>query len=148
MDTEDRIKLFGMSHALTERDLDRVESDLRLDLGRAIADDKDDDYYPQFDHQLRSEAAEMSTHYELFYCLEKSIRSLVAETLRAAHGDNWWDTKVPQPVKENAEKNIQREIDSGVTLRSEDEIDFTTFGELGEMVRKNWVDFGSIFSSE
>jgi len=35
-----------------------------------------------------------------------------------------------------------------VSQRSEDEIDYTTFGELGEIVRKNWVDFGSIFSSE
>jgi len=35
-----------------------------------------------------------------------------------------------------------------VTLRSENEIDFTTFGELGEIVRSNWASFDALFSSE
>ena len=55
---------------------------------------------------------------------------------------------MPQPVKDNVQKNMQREIDSGVTLRSEQEIDFTTFGELGEIVRNNWSHFDTMFSSE
>ncbi len=148
MKAEDRIKLFGMSHALVERDLDKVEKDMRLDLMRAEPDDRDDDYYPQFDLALRTEAAQMSKHYELFYCLEKNIRKLVADTLKDAVGENWWDTCVPQPIKDNVQKNIQREVDSGVTLRSEEEIDFTTFGELGEIVRNNWMHFDAIFSSE
>jgi hypothetical protein len=73
---------------------------------------------------------------------------LVADTLKAAHGETWWGKCVPQAVRDNAQKNIQRELDSGVTLRSEQEIDYTSFGELGEIVRGNWADFDSIFSSE
>jgi Swt1-like HEPN len=148
MDVEDRIKLFGMSLGLVERDLDSVEKELKLDLEREPENDKDEDYYPQFTHDLRVEAAAMGRHYELFYCLEKSIRSLIAETLESAHGEKWWTTHVPQNVQQNVQQNLQREIDSGVSQRSEVEIDYTTFGELGEIVRKNWVDFGSIFSSE
>lgn len=148
MNAEDHIKLFGMSHALVERDLDKVEREYRVDLQREPKDDRDQDYYPQFPHALRVEAAGMARHYELFYCLEKSIRNLVAETLKGAHGENWWTRCVPQPVRDNVKKNTQRELDSGVTLRSEQEIDFTTFGELGEIVRNNWMDFGSTFSSE
>lgn len=148
MSAEDRIKLFGMSHALVERDLDKVEETLKLELGRATPDSKDEAYYPQFDHALRVEAAEMGEHYELFYCLETSIRNLVAETLESAHGAAWWDTCVPESIKTNVKANIQREIDSGVTSRSERDIDFTTFGELGEIVRNNWEDFDTIFSSQ
>ena len=148
MNAEDHIKLFGMSHALVERELDKIERDHSLDLQRESKDDRDQDYYPQFPHALRLEAARMARHYELFYCLEKSIRNLVAETLKGAHGENWWTKCVTQPVRDNVQKNIQRELDSGVTLRSEEEIDFTTFGELGEIVRNNWADFGSTFSSE
>jgi len=48
MDTEDRIKLFGMSLGLVERDLDGVEERHKLDLQRIAQDDKDEDYYPQF----------------------------------------------------------------------------------------------------
>ena len=90
----------------------------------------------------------MAKHYELFYCLEKNIRKLISETLESARGENWWNTCVPQQVKDNVQKNIQREKDSGITLRSENEIDFTTFGELGEIVKTNWDSFDVIFSNE
>jgi hypothetical protein len=145
---EDKVKLFGLSHPALERDLDKVEATLTLDLGRDELDDKDEDYYPQFAQALRTEAADMGEHYELFYCLERSIRKLVAETLEAQHGKTWWATAVPQSVQENAKQNMQREIDSGVTVRSEYEIDYTTFGELGEIVRSSWASFDAIFSSQ
>lgn len=148
MDTEGRIKLYGMSHSLAERELDKVEQEYHLDLQRSEKYDKDEEYYPQFDFVLRTEAAQMAKHYEVFYCLEKNIRKLISETLESARGENWWETCVPKQVKENVQKNIQREIDSGVTLRSENEIDFTSFGELGEIVKSNWDSFDAIFSSE
>ena len=148
MGVEDQVKLFGMSHALVERDLDKVEEVLNLDLQRSTDETGDEDYYPQFDRELRLEAAQMGNHYELFYCLEKSIRRLVAETLEGQKGENWWAACVPEHVKKNVQENTQREIDSGVTLRSEEELDFTTFGELGEIVRGNWESFDTIFSSQ
>jgi hypothetical protein len=148
VNAEDRIRLFGFSHPALERELDRVERILNVDLGRDEPDDKDEDYYPQFAQALRNEAADMSEHYEVFYCLEGSIRKLVAETLEAQHGKTWWETTVPQQIHDNAQTNMQREVDSGVTIRSEYEIDYTTFGELGEIVRNNWTSFGAIFSSQ
>ena len=148
MNTDDRIKLFGMSHALLERDLDKVEQSFGVDLERGAPAQKDEDYYPQFEEALRSEAVRMGEHYELFYCLERSIRTLVADTLRAAHKETWWATKVPETIRKNVVDNMRRELDSGVTIRSENEIDFTTFGELSEIVRSNWVDFDTIFSSQ
>lgn len=148
MDTQDRIKLFGLSHSLVERELDKIEEEFDLDLKRSQSEEKDETYYPQFELALRKQSAQMAKHYELFYSLENSIRKLVSETLESTHGENWWGTCVLQPVKDNVKKNIQREIDSGVTLRSENEIYFTTFGELGEIVRTNWISFDSIFSSE
>jgi hypothetical protein len=148
MKAEDKIKLFGMSHSLVERDLDKVEKNFKIDLQRFEKETKDEDYYPQFAHNLRVEAAEMGRHYELFYCLEKSIRKLVAETLEGSHGENWWDTCVPELIKNNVKNNMQKEIDSGVTIRSEDEIDYTNFGELGEIVKTSWDSFDAIFSSQ
>jgi len=135
---------------MVERDLDAIETKLGIDLGRSATSstDKDPDYYPQLDNVVRKEAAEMSAHYEVFYCLEKSIRVLVSDRLKADFGATWWDTKVPQSVKDNVDKNIQREKDSGVTPRSTAEIDYTTFGELGEIVRQNWSTFGDTFSSQ
>ncbi len=145
MHLEDRIKLFGMSHALVERELDKVEARLGIDLNRFAVDDKDEAYSPQFEETFRHEA---HAHYEMFYCLEKSIRKLVADTLQSQEGALWWDKCVPKNVRDNADHNMKREIDSGVTLRSESNLDYTTFGELGDVVRQNWKHFDPIFSSE
>lgn len=148
MSAEEKIKLFGMSHVLAERDLDKLEDQLKLDLQRSRKDDKDEAYYPQFEQSLRNEAAQMARHYEVFYCLERSIRKLLVETLEAQHGEKWWDKCVPEAVRNNVADNMKKETDSGVTPRSEEEIDYTNFGELGEIVRNNWENFDTIFSSQ
>jgi hypothetical protein len=149
MSLGDRIRLFQMSTHMLERDLDRLEQDLKLDLGRDVgADDKDDEYYPQFTETVRREAAEMAKHYEIFYCLENSMRTLVNEKMVAEKGLTWWDSCVPEPVKANVQKNMDRERDSGVTIRSNEKLDYTTFGELGDIVRHNWPVFSDTFNSE
>jgi HEPN superfamily Swt1-like protein len=146
----DAVKLFAMANQLTEVELDRVEAEFGVDLGRrrAVAPDKDETYYPQFDERVRLEAAQMARHYEIFYALETTIRTLISDTLTASAGPKWWDVgRVPQAINVEVAKRVQREIDSGVTVRSEDPIDFTTFGELGEIIKANWDVFGSIFNS-
>lgn len=42
---------------------------------------------------------------------------------------------------------VQKELDSGISRRSDDAIDYTNFGELGEIIKKNLDVFGSIFNS-
>jgi hypothetical protein len=150
MNPADRIRLFAMSHQMAERDLDRVEAKFDIDLERRPRrqDDRDDLYYPQFPEELRRQAAAMGDHYELFYTLEQSIRGLVSERLQTEHGAGWWEASVPESVRNNVTTNIQRELDSGVSRRSDDEIDYTTFGERGEIVRANWQTFSDTFNSQ
>ncbi len=149
-DIESSIKLFALGNQLAEYELDRVEREFAIDLGRAHSAtlDKDETYYPQIDRAIRQEAAAMSQHYEIFYSLEKTIRSLVTDTLQSADGDNWWAVgRVPARIKQEADSRLQREVDSGVTVRSSAPLDFTTFGELGEIIKTNWDLFGAVFSS-
>lgn len=151
MSVTDALKLFGMANQITEAELDRIETEFGVDLGRrrAIVAEKDETYYPQFDERVRQEAAQMAEHYEIFYCLERTIRALINDTLTAADGPKWWDTpRVPSVIHGEVAKRIQRESDSGVTLRSDDPMDFTTFGELAEIIKVNWDVFGGIFISQ
>lgn len=150
MNHDEHIRLFAMSVQLLERELDGVEEAHAIDLQRPAAaqDEHDATYYPQFSEQFRREASKMGKHYELFYCLERSIRDLVRARLSAERGTDWWDKAVPQMVLTNVERNIERERDSGVTLRSQEKLDYTTFGELGEIVRANWQTFSDTFNSE
>lgn len=143
------LKEFGMTNQLLESELDRVERDFGLELGRRpVRDEWEERYYPQFDESVRIEAAQMSSHYQLFYCLEKTIRNLISESIEELEGANWWDGgRIPTNIHDEVAKRIEREVDSGVTLRSEDPIDFSTFGELGQIIKANWDVFGGIFDS-
>jgi predicted ATP-binding protein involved in virulence len=143
------IQQFGMANQLAEVNLDTVEKKYNIDLGRASREEQlEESYFPQFDESVRKEASDMSRHYEVFYCLEKTIRSLISDTISEAEGANWWESgRVPPKLKNDVDNRIQRETDSAVTLRSDEPIDFTTFGELGELIKSNWDIFGSIFSS-
>ena len=151
MDGGDEIKLFGITNQLLEYDLDRIEEKFGLDLKRShlskIA--SDETYYPQIEQELRGEAARMAPHYEVFYSLENSIRSVIADSMEGTYGTNWWTAvnSVPVAIKTAVEERIQREIDSGTTRRSAQPLDFTTFGELSEIIKTNWGIFGGMFSS-
>lgn len=149
--TEDALKLFGMTSQMIELDLDRVEVetgyDLRRDHKRTVEPDRD--YYPQIETVFRAEAAAMAPHYEVFYSLEKTIRRFVGDSLQAAEGDDWWNTAhVPPKIKTDVEERKKRELDTGMTPRSDDLLDFTTFGELGEIIKVHWNTFGAVFTSQ
>jgi hypothetical protein len=146
---EDEIKLFGMTNQLIEHGLERVEREHAIDLGRGNrrTSDIDEAYYPQIESAIRAEAAQMAPHYEIFYSLETTIRRNVRDQL-AAQSENWWETLIPETIRQDAEKVQQRERDSGVTPRSDDPIDFLTFGQLSETIKSNWDIFAATFSSK
>lgn len=149
-DLENYIRSFGMSGYLITDELKNLEKRFDVELGHSDRQVRDDqaDYYPQFEQSVRSEAAQMSNYYELFYCLEKSIRKLISETLHESAGATWWDSgMIPASIVKEVADRAQREVDSGVTRRSEEPIDYTTFGELSVIITSNWNLFGTIFSS-
>ncbi|MNY45106.1 hypothetical protein D3C86_1801880 [compost metagenome] len=93
----------------------------------------------------------MAKHYEVFYSLETSIRVLVSQTIETAEKtDEWWaSARVPQAIKQEVASRIQKELDAGVTRRSMDELDYTTFGELSDLIQTNWDIFGgALFTSK
>lgn len=144
------VSLFAMANLLVEHDLNRVERDFTIDLrrGHSQSAEPDADYYPQIEGAIRAEAARMAPHYEVFYSLERTIRGLVSDVLEESDGESWWNGgRVPSKIKSDAEERQKREVDTGVTPRSTDSLDFTTFGELGELIKTNWDLFGGMFSS-
>jgi len=147
MRAEEAIKLFGLNNLSIESDIRQIERKYDINLGHKKDQEQrtDQTYYPQFAERLRAEASRMSTNYAIFYCLENSIREIIVQRLEEEHGTNWWDTTVSETVRKNAEKNRRKELSSGVTPRSTELIDFTNFGELGEIIKANWDIFGDMF---
>ncbi|MFT6300778.1 MAG: bisphosphoglycerate-dependent phosphoglycerate mutase [Saprospiraceae bacterium] len=149
MDRSTAVKSFAMTNMLLEADLDDIESKYDINLGRNsnVVSDIEKTYYPQFQASLRVEARKMAEHYEVFYCLEKTIRELLVDVFEASNDEDWWENKVPVEVKQNVKKSIKREKEAAVTPRSSSPIDYTTFGELSEIIKSNWSLFGgSVFT--
>lgn len=150
--TLNRIKSFGMTNQMVTEELSRIGTLYGLELGHLpiSAQAVEDVYYPQFDAAVRSEAAQMAKHYEVFYSLEKSIRALVSETIESAEKtEEWWSSaRVPANIQIEVKSRIQKELDAGVTRRSLDELDYTTFGELSNIIISNWEIFGGLFNSK
>ena len=115
----------------------------KADAGSAVA------YYPQFEQSVRLEAANMSEHYEVFYCLESAIRKLIVETLEDADGASWWDgTRIAPDIKADVAALVKKERDNGVTPRSDNMIDYTTFGQLSGIITSNWDLFEPTLKSK
>lgn len=150
---EDQVKSFGMTNLLIESDLDKLESSFSIKLRDAelkteVSKEIARAYFPQFESSLRTEAAAMARSYELFYCLEKTIRKQISTLLETINGAEWWNEKViPQQIFLEVKKRIQRERESGITPRSLEPLDYTNFGELGEIIKANWSVFASIFNN-
>lgn len=147
------IRAFGMSGLQITSEMSRIEQRYGLDLGwspnisntgRKTAE------YEQFEASMRAEASRMSEFYEIFYCLENSIRRLVSDILFEAKGPNWWQSDCVDEKRIRDQANIRRkkEIDSGITPRSDNLIDYTTFGELAQIITDNWELFQPVFNSK
>lgn len=147
----DFVRSFGMSGYLITEELRRIEKEFGIELGhtRNPEDASAVEYYPQFEQEVRAEAAAMSQHYELIYRLEQSIRKLITETLHDADGVDWWNSgKIPEEIQKQVGTSVQREAESGMTRRSDALLDYTTFGELSVIITSNWDLFKTILSNQ
>jgi hypothetical protein len=148
----EQVKAFAMTNQMIIEDLTRIGTLHSVDLGHLppITQTVDEVYYPQFDAVVRREAAAMAKHYEIFYALEKSIRELVSKAIESVEkAEDWWSSaRVPQNIQTEVASRIQKELDAGVTRRSLDALDYTTFGELLVIIVSNWDIFGSMFNSK
>jgi site-specific recombinase XerD len=105
--------------------------------------------FSEFDAVVRTEATTMAQHYKVFYCLEKSIRMMISDAMRTAYGADWWNTKIDPTIKQKAENVLGMEIDSGLPQRSDAMIDYTTFGQLRQIISQHWADvFAKKLSTE
>jgi len=141
-----------MSRQLVQVELDEITA--RHNVDPIVQDEPEEEqiaheaYYLQFPASLRQEASDMARYYQIFYCLENEIRDMIESQLEDTYGEDWWDEHCPETVRRSVENNKQREQDNGVTLRSSHPIDYTTFGELGEVLKFNWDIFGATFNSK
>ena len=101
-----------------------------------------------FETDILQEARKMADFYVLYYSLENSIRRLIAERLAEKHGGTWWKDRVPEALQKEVEKKQKDERDTTMSIRSEDPLSYTNFGELIGIFDANWADFADTLRSQ
>lgn len=143
-------QLFGISGIRIEKELLKLTAK-GVEIGRNIAlEDVNEVDLDGFSPELKNRASKMAQFYQLFYCLENSVKELVIGILKESHGVGWWDKEkiVPDGVKQSAKQNKQNEENQGFTLRSEFMIDYINFGELSIIIDKNWDNFSDVLKNK
>lgn len=113
--------------------------------GRPLADLS----FAEFSQQIQDGAEKMSRLYVAFFCFENSAREFIAQRMRDAHGDTWWETKVPPSIKSKVEsRKKEEERNKWHAPRSRESIAYTDFGDMPGIILNNWVDFEDTFDDQ
>lgn len=102
-----------------------------------------------FNPRIIYNSSKMSSVFSVFFCLENSVRDLIQERLAERHGPTWWNDKIPSKIREGVEKLKEKEqINRYHAQRSINNIGYTLFGQLCQIIVNNWDDFSDIFPDQ
>jgi hypothetical protein len=148
MGVNDLIKLFGMQNLLLESELKKLEqSGIQIEHGKTIQKAEIVDV-ELFESDILQEARRMADFYVIYYALENSIRRLISGRLSEKHGPTWWKDKVPEGVQNEVARKQKEEKDTPMSIRSDDPLSYTNFGELISIFDANWKDFSDTLRSQ
>ena len=143
-----RLKIFGMQNLQVESDLLKIESS-GIDIKHSQTLEKKEIVDIElFEEDIRNQAIKMSAFYYLYFCIENSVRNLIKGRLQEKYKASWWEQKIPQDVKDNVEKLRKEEQDTPNSIRSEEPIYYTNFGDLIKIIESNWNDFSDTLRSK
>jgi Swt1-like HEPN len=144
----DVLKIFGMQNFMLEAELARLERD-GLEIGHSQTLEKDDVVDTElFEADIIAQAKKMADFYVLYYSLENTIRRLIFGRLQEQYGPDWWEEKVPNGIKSGVADKQKKEKDTPMSIRSEEPLSYTNFGELIGIMDSNWSDFSDTIRSQ
>lgn len=144
----DQLLQFGMQNLMLESTLSQLEKQ-GIEINHISTLKKDEPVDTElFEHDILKRAQKMADFYVLYFSLENSVRKLIKDVLTEKYGNDWWSKKVPQGVKNSVLEIQNKEKESAMSVRSEDPLNYTNFGELIDIFSANWLDFSDILRSQ
>lgn len=93
-------------------------------------------------------ARAMAVVYTAIAAFENSVRTLVVKTLADKFKEEWWEKGVAKGIRERAEKRLKDEEQvRWHAQRGNDPINYTTFGDLKNVMQNNWDCFEVLIGS-
>lgn len=93
-------------------------------------------------------ARSTSLVYAAIAAFENSARTLVAKTLMDKYQEEWWEKGTSVGIRERAQKRMEEEQSAKWhAQRGLDPINYTTFGDLRNMMQNNWDEFEDLIGN-
>lgn len=149
MENTKKLKEFIFNSLLLEDTLDNLEnSGISVRDGqkiKGVSRIEETDFSPKVIYN----ATKMSSVFTVFFCLENAVRELIQERLAERHGPSWWNDKIPTKIKQSVTKLKEKEKKNRYhAQRSENNIGYTFFGQLCQIIINNWDDFSDLFPDQ
>jgi hypothetical protein len=145
----DKLKRFVFDAMLAENSLDQLTAQGITVRGKALAPPATGGEELVYSPTVVFNAARMAGVYTAFFCLENAVRALITERLLARKGTEWWDSAVPEKIRNAVEKLREKEAKNKYhTQRSTAVIGYTMFGNLAQIIIANWEDFSDLFPDQ
>jgi hypothetical protein len=102
-----------------------------------------------FSAEVRGAAMRALPAYLAFFCLENSVRELVADRMQEAYGVDWWEDHASGPIQNKVADRKEKEgRNRWHVRRGEHEIYYTDFGDLKSLIQNNWALFDELFPDQ
>jgi Swt1-like HEPN len=86
--------------------------------------------------------------YTAIAAFENSVRALVTKTLIEKYHEEWWEKGAGSGIRERAQKKMEDERNAKWhAQRGQDPINYTTFGDLKNIMQNNWDAFEDLIGS-
>jgi hypothetical protein len=100
------------------------------------------------DDILVANAKAIAVVYTAIAAFENSVRALVTKTLMDKYQEEWWGKGVSNSIRDRAQKRIEDEQSAKWhAQRGHDPINYTTFGDLKNIMQNNWDSFEDLIGS-
>lgn len=149
MKSSKKLKEFIFNGLLLDDTLDRLEeTGISVREGQkltGVTRIQESDFSPRIIHQ----ATKMSSVFSVFFCLENAVRELINERLSERYGPTWWNDKIPLKIRQGVDKLKEKEkLNRYHAQRSANNIGYTFFGQLCQIITNNWDDFSDLFPDQ
>lgn len=95
--------------------------------------------------KVAEDASRMATVYPKLYIFENSIRNVILRVLRAKYGRDWWTKTAPAGVQKTVANRKAKEAKTPWHgKRGTHELYYADFGDLRDIITKNWAEFEPI----
>ena len=93
-------------------------------------------------------ARSTSLVYTAIAAFENSARALVTKTLMDKFQEEWWEKGASAGIRERAQKRMEEEQSAKWhAQRGQDPINYTTFGDLKNIMQNNWDAFEDLIGT-